>query len=493
MPVEFIVVLLVSCSIGFLAMTVLWVHEQRKIRETVKSLEYFKKLCDELDQNTKLIIQKDLELSRTQESLDKRASELFVLHELGNKIGSVFDESVLGGVVTKALCEEFNFEKTAFFLRLRDRSRLLCLGSYGIQEKNMLQETAGMVEQILDQTNESVLAAADSPALELRQIAAVLKYHSFLLTPIVLKGEKVGAILAGNSVISDKIGEDEKNMMSLLANQVAVVIDNSRLYEQLRQSHHLLESKVQERTRELENLNQQLKHLSDMKSDFVSSASHELRTPLTSIQGYSSILTSGKLGPVTPEQQTRLNKIHLHANELVEMINTLLDISRIERGKTEMKMEKFSLRDLILKVVDLLQPQFSARKIQVRLTLTENTEPATGDVTQLQRVLINLFGNAAKYTPDNGTGIISVQTAVLEKEHRVSISDNGVGIPEEALPKLFTEFYRVDSPMNQEIKGTGLGLSLVKKIIEAHKGTIWVTSRLGKETAFHFTLPRKAS
>ncbi|MBI1976744.1 MAG: GAF domain-containing sensor histidine kinase [Candidatus Omnitrophica bacterium] len=493
MSLEYLVLFLAVCLTALFAVAALWIYERRKFHETIKSLDYFKKLCDELDQNTKLIVQKDLELSRTQESLDQRARELFVLHELGNKIGSVFDESVLAGVISKVLCEEFNFEKTAFFLRLRDKSRLLCLGSYGIQEKSALQEIAGSVERALTQINGSVLAAADSPEPDLHKMAVDLKFHSFLLVPIVLKEEKVGAILVGNSMTSDKIGEDEKDIMNLLANQVAVVIDNSRLYEQLRQSHHLLESKVQERTRELENLNQRLKHLSDMKSDFVSSASHELRTPLTSIQGYSSILTSGKLGPVTPEQQTRLNKIHLHANELVEMINTLLDISRIERGKTEMKMEQFSLKDLIAKVVDLLQPQFSARKIQVRLDLAENMEPAIGDVPQLQRVFINLLSNAVKYAPDNGTGVINVKVSVLKTEYQVSIGDNGVGIPEEALPKLFTEFYRVDTPMNQEIKGTGLGLSLVKRIIEAHKGSVWAASRLGMGTTFHFTLPRKAS
>lgn len=463
---------LLGMAVLFLIITVIttlaWVSTQNKILEANKSLQYFKKLCDELDQNTKIIVQQDLELTRTHEALDKRAHGLLVLHELGKKMGSVFDESILAQLACKTLNEALGFDKAALFLRLREKSTLLCLGSIGFQQPPLSPSDVG-------------------------PLAAQLGLDSFLLIPIDLKGERVGMILAGNSLAHEKVGEDEKDIVSLLADQISVVIDNSRLYEQLRQSHHLLEAKVHERTRELEKLNQQLKRISEMKSDFVSSASHELRTPLTSIKGYSSILTSGKLGPVTPEQQARLEKIHQHSNELVEMINTLLDISRIERGKTEMKLEPFSLKDLILKVVDLLQPQYLARKIQSKLDLPKTMEPLQGDVAQLQRVLINLLGNALKYTPDNGSGVVAIVVKPSDQKYEIAVSDNGVGIPEEALPKLFTEFYRVDTPMNQEIKGTGLGLSLVKRIIEAHKGTIGVESKLGKGTTFYFTLPCQRS
>ncbi len=490
---ELILVLTVTLGFSFAILLILWIHGQKKLYESSKSLAYFKKLCEELDQNTKIIVKQDLELTRTHESLDKRARGLFALHELGNKMGSVFDESVMAEIVTKTLTEEFGFDKAAFFMRLREKSTLFCLRSHGIQEKETIEKIITLIEQSLQNNAGGILGSADDDRPDIHKIASDLKLDSFLLMPIALKSEKVGVILAGNSLSHEKIGEDERDLLSLLADQVAVVIDNTKLYEQIRQSHHLLEAKVQERTRELEKMNDQLKHLSDMKSDFVSSASHELRTPLTSIKGYSSILISGKLGPVSQEQQERLEKIHRHSNELVEMINTLLDISRIERGKTEMKLERFSLKDLILKVVDLLQPQYIARKIQSKVDIPENMEPISGDVAHLQRVLINLLSNALKYTPDNGSGVITVKVNPAEKEYQISVNDNGVGIPQEALPKLFTEFYRVDTPMNQEIKGTGLGLSLVKKIVEAHKGAIWVESRVGKGTAFYFTLPHASS
>jgi signal transduction histidine kinase len=483
-------ILKVTLGISSVIFLILWIHGQKKLYESSKSLEYFKKLCEELDQNTKIIVKQDLELTRTHESLDKRARGLFALHELGNKMGSVFDESVMAEIVTKALIEEFDFEKSAFFMRPREKLPLLCLRSYGMQGKETLEKIIPDIEQLLQNNHGSILGFTNATQPNIHKIAADLKLDSFLLTPIEIKGRNVGLILAGNSLSHEKIGEDETNLLSLLADQAAVVIDNTKLYEQLRQSHHLLEAKVQERTRELEKMNDQLKHLSDMKSDFVSSASHELRTPLTSIKGYSSILISGKLGPVSQEQQERLEKIHHHSDELVEMINTLLDISRIERGKTEMKLETFSLKDLILKVIDLLQPQYMARKIQSKVEIPEEMEPISGDVAHLQRVLINLLSNALKYTPDDGSGVITVKVNPAEKEYKIAVSYNGVGIPQEALPKLFTEFYRVDAPMNQEIKGTGLGLSLVKKIVEAHTGAIWVESCVGEGTTFYFTLPR---
>ena len=256
-------------------------------------------MWEEVDQNTKIIVKQDLELTRTHQALDKRARGLFALHELGNKMGAVFDESLMAEIVVKALTNEFGFEKAAFFMRLREKSILLCLKSHGIQEKEALAKIIPLLEQPAQNNDSGILGSAGD-----------LNLDSFLLMPIELKGEQVGAILAGNSLPHEKIGEDEKNLLGLLTDQVAVVIDNIKLYEQIRQSHHLLEAKVQERTRELEKMNEQLKHLSDMKSDFVSSASHELRTPLTSIKGYSSILISGKLGPVSTEQQERLEKMN---------------------------------------------------------------------------------------------------------------------------------------------------------------------------------------
>lgn len=486
----FLLILSVTLGISFLILAFVSMNGQRQLYQATKSLNYYKKLCDELDQNTKIIVKQDLELTRAQEALDKRARGLLVLHELGKEVGSLFDESVLAEAVSKGVSEEFGFDKTAFFLRIREKSRLLCLGSYGMGEKEALEKVIPQIEEILRDETGALLGSASSSKPAVRKIAADLRVDTFFLAPIYLKEEKAGALLVGNTLSHEKIGEDAKDILSLLADQVAVVIDNTRLYEQLRQSHHMLEARVQERTREIEKINRQLKHISDMKSDFVSSTSHELRTPLTSIKGYSSILISGKLGKLTAEQKERLEKIHSHSNELVEMINTLLDISRIERGKTEMKLERFSLEELITKVVDLLQPQYMARKIQSKVDLPKEMEPLLGDTAQLQRVLINLLSNALKYTPDNGSGVITIKVTPSDEKIQVAVGDNGAGIPEEALPKLFTEFYRVDTPMNQEIKGTGLGLSLVKGIIEAHKGTIWVESRVGKGTLFHFTLPK---
>ena len=489
MPMNSFIVLSLILGSAFLLITLFWVQTNGKLKETTKSLDYFKKLCDELDQNTKIIIQQDLELSRTHEALNKRAYGLFALHQLGKKMGSVFDETPLAQLVTDSITEAFGFEKSAFFIVAKADSPFSCLASRGFHEPEVLKPILLSIEQLLRNGGGGLLGTTDSSDTNVQKIISELKLDTFILTPIDLKTDRAGAILVGNSLPYEKIGTEERDLVSLLADQVAVVLENARLYEQLRKTHHLLEVRVQERTRELEKLNQQLKHISVMKSDFVSSASHELRTPLTSIKGYSSILISGKLGVVTPEQQARLEKINLHVNELMEMINTLLDISRIERGKTEMKLEPFSLKELISKVVDLLQPQYMARKIQSQVILPENIEPILGDVPQLQRVLINLLSNALKYTPDEGNGIIVIEIQPFEKEYRIAIKDNGMGIPEESLPKLFTEFYRVDTPETQAIKGTGLGLSLVKKILEAHKGAIWVESVLGKGTTFYFTLP----
>ena len=465
----------------------LWLANRHRLSDVAKSLMYYKKLCDELEQNTKIIIQQDLQLTRTQESLDKRVHGLYALHKISQKLASALDESTLAEWVSEGIVRELGLEKAAFFLKLREESKLLCLGQRGFPSDQILEQVIPELEELLDKNLSAFVGTLHSPDPWVNRLVSLTQLHSLLWTPIEIESTKVGGILTGNSLPHERVTQDDQDLLGLLTDQTCVAIKNIHLYEQTRQTQHMLEVRVQERTRELEELNQALKQMSDMKSDFVSAVSHELRTPLTSIQGYSSILTSGKLGSVTPEQQIRLEKIHLHANELVQMINDLLDISRIERGKVEMKREQVFLNDVLLKVLDLLQPQYLEHNFRSELELPQKIAPILGDINQLQRVFINLLGNAIKYTPDGG--VITVKANQSKEEVQLDISDTGVGIPESALPKIFTEFYRVDTPLNQEKKGSGLGLSLVKKIVEAHKGTITVQSKTNKGTTFRLTLP----
>ncbi len=247
-----------------------------------------------------------------------------------------------------------------------------------------------------------------------------------------------------------------------------------------------LEIKVEERTRQLTGALEEVKKISRRKSDFISSVSHEIRTPLTSIKGYAAILLASKLGALPEEIRSRLEKINRHSDELVHMVNDLLDISRIESGKVEIKKEALSLRAITDKVADLFADQLKTKNISFSSNITDDCQEILADRSQIERVFTNLVGNALKFTPQNGK--IDINTNRTNKTIQIDVKDTGFGIPQDAQESIFEEFFRVENTINQEVKGTGLGLTLVKNIIEAHQGRIWVKSKVGEGSTFSFTL-----
>ncbi|MCX7661334.1 MAG: HAMP domain-containing histidine kinase, partial [Candidatus Omnitrophica bacterium] len=265
-------------------------------------------------------------------------------------------------------------------------------------------------------------------------------------------------------------------------------LKNAYLFTQLWQAQQSLEKKVLERTRQLTQTLEELQKISKRKTDFIWSVTHELRTPLTSIKGYASILLSGKLGYLPEEASRRIERINQHTDSLIELVNSLLDIAQIEAGKVTMRTEVCLLKDLIQKTLDFLALQIKEKNLEVTVDVNVQ-EKVLVDPHQIERVFINLLSNAVKFTPQEGK--IRIQTKNYDQNTlQVDVSDTGCGIPPEAQELIFEEFYRVDNPINQQVKGTGLGLSLVKQIIQAHNGKIWVKSKLGEGSTFSFTLPK---
>jgi signal transduction histidine kinase len=166
-----------------------------------------------------------------------------------------------------------------------------------------------------------------------------------------------------------------------------------------------------------------------------------------------------------------------------------LDIARIESGRADLKYVLQPIKPLIDNVVDLLTPQITARDLNIKVSLPDDTPDVYVDRNHAERVFINLINNALKFTPAKGTITIAAKDELDNGMLVFSVADTGIGIKEDDLAKLFEEFYRVDNEINANVKGTGLGLSLVKQIVEAHGGRVWVTSKVNAGTTFHFTLP----
>ena len=211
-----------------------------------------------------------------------------------------------------------------------------------------------------------------------------------------------------------------------------------------------------------------------------------MRTPLTSIKGYAYILLNNSLGEIAYPIKNRLERINRHSDELVHMINDLLDISRLESGRTIMKKQQHDLKKLVEDTVDLLSMQIKDAGLNLSVDIPPNIKVFV-DKSQIERVFVNLIGNAIKFTPKKGK--ISLTIKPSEDFVQVNVSDSGIGIPKDAQETIFEEFYRADNPINETVKGTGLGLSLVKNIIEAHQGSIWAESQARQGSTLSFLLP----
>ncbi|HWP45961.1 MAG TPA: ATP-binding protein [Candidatus Limnocylindrales bacterium] len=229
-----------------------------------------------------------------------------------------------------------------------------------------------------------------------------------------------------------------------------------------------------------------LRKLDELKSDLLSTVSHELRTPLTSIQMAIHLLLEEKIGTLTSKQIELLVAAQEDSDRLRQIIENLLDLSRIESGRVRMDLQKMKPREIIYKAVDPIQAAFQDRGISLDIHIHPETPDVWADPTRIGLVLANLLSNALKYTPAGGR--VQVEVHPEEKTVRFSVSDTGIGIPEHYLPRVFDKFFRV--PGQGTTEGAGLGLAIAKEIIEAHGGKMECQSREGEGTAFSFTLRR---
>lgn len=249
---------------------------------------------------------------------------------------------------------------------------------------------------------------------------------------------------------------------------------------------------------------ERLQELDQMKSSFLAMVSHELKTPLTSVIGYSEMLIDGVAGELNAEQQRYLGTIKDKGENLLDLIGSLLDLSRIESGAMELSLSDVSIDRVVDDAVSSVVPQASKKRIELTHLVEGDLPVLKADRDKLRQILINLLGNAVKFTPDSGRVQIRVDRWRGPRQDpdptdrfgppdedflRAQVIDDGIGIPPEKLEKIFESFYQVDSSITREYGGTGLGLAITKKLVEAHKGEIRVDSQPGQGTRFTILLP----
>ncbi|MGH2468884.1 MAG: response regulator, partial [Chloroflexota bacterium] len=284
----------------------------------------------------------------------------------------------------------------------------------------------------------------------------------------------------------DAFPEDEVDLLAAFSRQAAQALENAELYQRLAlQNAALLDARVR-----LENQNQALAEASQVKSEFLASMSHELRTPLNAILGFSELLIDSGENEAAETRQQFLGNIHDSGEHLLELINDILDLAKVEAGGMELRVTTFDVQELLGQVVDTVRPLADRGAVGLRTSSGGSVE-LSADEGRVKQVLYNLLSNAIKFTPEGGS--VTVAASALGDSVTLSVADTGIGIAPKDQERIFLEFQQVDSSSGRRYQGTGLGLALTKRIVELHGGRISVESALGHGSRFVVALPRRAA
>ncbi len=349
-------------------------------------------------------------------------------------------------------------------------------------------------------------AAADPVRTELHVAEGDGAAADLALVPLRSRDRLVGLLVA---MLAGELSADARTALEQAAPNLAIACEREsahqhtrRLAVEVRHAAQRLESqnavltalndKLEEQHRELSRLNAELDQASKLKDQFLANVSHELRTPLNSVIGFSDLLLAmaGPESPLTATQHDYLETIARNGHHLLQLINELLDLSKIAAGRMELRLEPLLLDGLLREAADSVRAQLEARKH--KLAVEPPAEPVTvaADHGRLRQVLLNLLSNAIKFTTDGGCITLAARLETDGRSVRVAVSDTGIGIAPDDQAKLFQEFVQLDASPSRRYEGTGLGLALSKRLVELHGGVIGVESELGKGSTFWFTLPR---
>jgi len=318
----------------------------------------------------------------------------------------------------------------------------------------------------------AVLAAIDAEEQQLliQREATAARWRTITLLVVVLGGAIAALIgIAANAMFSgyqmETAGSHAEASEARLAAET--MVEELRIVE-------VEKIRVEEATR--------------LKSEFLAAMSHELRTPLNAIIGFTQILYDGKVDPATPEHKEYLGDVLTSARHLLQLINDVLDLSKVEAGKMEFHVEPVDLSALVAEVLNIQRTSITAKGLEIETDIEASVNDVMLDAGRFKQVLYNYLSNAFKFTPDRGRVIVRV---VGEgDEFRVEVEDNGPGIPEDDVKRLFTRFEQLENKGRRQ-PGTGLGLALTKRLVEAQGGSVGVRSTVGQGTTFYAVLPRR--
>jgi GAF domain-containing protein len=292
-------------------------------------------------------------------------------------------------------------------------------------------------------------------------------FRTALSVPMLREGISIGVLALTRSEVQP-FTDQQIELVTTFADQASIAIENVRLFDE-----------IQDKSRQLEEASQH-------KSQFLANMSHELRTPLNAILGYTELMVDGAYGEPSEKMLGILKRLEANGKHLLGLINDVLDLSKIEAGQLVLELSDYCIQDIAQTVRSTLEPLAADKKLAFKVEMAAELPPGHGDGRRLTQVLINLVGNAIKFTD---VGEVAIKAQAHNGSFRVSVRDTGPGISSADQARLFQEFQQADNAITKKKGGTGLGLAISKRIIEMHGGRIWVESQLGQGSTFTFTLP----
>lgn len=296
-------------------------------------------------------------------------------------------------------------------------------------------------------------------------------FGSQIAIPIMISGELAG-ILNAQHPEAGTLGERELRLLQSVSVSLASTLENGRLFKEIHEA------------------NIRLKALDELKTKFLANMSHELRTPLNSIIGFSRIMMKGMNGPITDEQYIDLESIYNSGQHLLNLINDILDLAKLEAGKMALVFDEIDLFELANSVMVTTKGLVHDQNVELNVNIDTRARHIIGDKIRLRQILLNLLSNAAKFT-QNGLISLSAKPGETDETILICVQDSGNGIDEATLPRIFDIFEQGKNPVYPESSGTGLGLSIVRELVQLHHGKITVESKLNEGTSFYLHLPRE--
>ncbi|MEK6533793.1 MAG: ATP-binding protein [Nitrospirota bacterium] len=474
-----------------------WLTQRRMRRESRQREDLIHEQIAFVESRHEELREAYLGQEQTRVELRRKVTQLTALHQAGLLFSATLDRDTLLERVLETLTRDLHYDRAMVSVFDPLRAVIRHVRVIGASDE-VLAYSQDCEVPVTDRNSPEGMAVLQGLPLLIpdihtvwqelhpinRRLAELSRTKSLIIVPLKAKDHILG-ILTVDRTHEPSLTKDDLELMTTLANQVAIALDNAAAYQQIEEWNVGLELKVRERTEALEQADR-------LRSQFLSHVSHELRTPLTSIKGFVQNLLDGLTGPLNEKQQRYLFRMLDNSDRLIRMIEDLLDRTRIEAGRLEVHPVDVDLESCLTDAIEQLRPLASAKRQRLGISARDTRIEVWADRDRLIQVAVNLIQNAVKYTPEDGEITVAIESS-SPRFVRILVRDTGPGIPAEDLEKIFDPFFRVQHGQRSGPKGLGLGLSIVRTLVELQGGSVLAKNCPAGGAEVSFTLPLRST